>query len=184
MESQPDGEASIYRRLSTGEAFIISFQKVKKIYEKMWTDTRKAYGLTQNEIEVMLFLRNHEEMDTAADIAGYCSMSRSQVCKSVEDLVTAGYIRPMPDQQDRRYLHLKLTKEAGHILRELQELRTWFWEELQEGISRTEMEVFTSVLGRMRGNLDKILPQLKATIVSEKGKGVKNAEKRVYSENQ
>ena len=59
MESQPDGGESIYRQLSTGEAFIISSQRVKKIYEKMWSETRRVYRLTQNEIDVMLFLKNH-----------------------------------------------------------------------------------------------------------------------------
>lgn len=172
MESQPDGGEQIYRQLSAGEAFIISFQKVKKIYEKMWADTRKAHGLTQNEIDVMLFLKNHGELDTAADIARYRSMSRSQVCKSVEDLVDAGYVESVPDRQDRRYLHLKLTEKAGHILQELQGLRTWFWQEIQQGISEAEVELFMSVLERMRGNLDHILPRAKATAVAEKGKGV------------
>lgn len=173
MESQPDGGESMYRRLSVGEAFIISSQRMKKVYEKMWADTRKVYGLTQNEIDVMLFLRNHEELDTAADIARYRSMSRSQVCKSVEDLVDTGYLLTIPDQQDRRYLHLKLTKEAADVLKELQRLREWFWQEIQKDISGQEQEIFLCVLSKMRRNLEEILPKAESAIATEKRRGVK-----------
>lgn len=176
--SSEDGDL-IYRKLSTGEAFIISSQKIKKIYEKMWSETRKVYGLTQNEIDIMLFLKNHEEMDTAADISRYRTMSRSQVCKSVEDLAEAGYLISLPDRQDRRYLHLKLTEDAGTVLQELQKLREWFWNGLQEGISREEMYTFLDVLGKMRGNLDRILPNLESVITTENGRGVNDAGKRL-----
>lgn len=184
MESQPDGGESIYRQLSTGEAFIISSQRVKKIYEKMWSETRRIYQLTQNEIDVMLFLKNHGDLDTAADIARYRSMSRSQVCKSVEDLVDSGYLMSIPDQHDRRYLHLKLTDEAGSVLQELQRLREWFWQELQEGISSQEIDIFLHVLERMRSNLKEILPRVESEIKTENERGVEHAEKRIYTKNQ
>ena len=64
----------------------------------------------------------------------------------------------IPDQHDRRYLHLKLTDEAGNVLQELQRLREWFWRELQEGISSEEIDIFLHVLEKMRCNLKEILP--------------------------
>lgn len=147
---------SISEEFSSGEAFSISSQKIRKIYEKMWMKTRKAYGLTQNEIDVLLFLKKHPNIDTAADIASCCSLSRSLVCKSVEALLRIEYLVVLTDKQDRRYLHLKLTDQAIQVLRELETRHTQFWEALMRDISQEEILLFKQVLCKMRRNLERV----------------------------
>ena len=159
MEEKTDCGEDLYKRYSTGEAFIVSSQMVKKLYERMWSDTRKHYELTQNEIDVLLLLKNFAPMDTAGDIARCRALSRSLVSKSVESLIQCGYLDGEPDSRDRRYFHLKLTEKAEQVLREMQKIRSNFWSMLQEGVTPEEMEQFLRVLGKMRHNLEKILPQ-------------------------
>ena len=160
MEEKTDCVEDLYKRYSTGEAFLVSSQMVKKLYEKMWSDTRKHYELTQNEIDVLLFLKNFFPLDTAGDVAKCLAFSKSLVSRSVESLIHGGYLSGEADSRDRRYFHLKLTGKAERVLEELQTIRRDFWSALQEGITSQEMEQFLRVLDKMRHNLDKILPQI------------------------
>lgn len=143
---------------SPGESLIISSQKVKKYYEKQCADIRKKYHLTQNEIDVVMFLHAHPQMDTAKEIAGYRYLSRSLVCKSVEDLIAGKYLIAVPDKRDRRYLHLKLTQRTQRLIEELLQLKRMFWSALQENITEEEMEVFWHTLRKIHHNLNKVFP--------------------------
>lgn len=146
-------ESHSYQSL-TDVNFIISFQKIKKCYEKMYADVRRSYNLTQNEIDVLIFLKRHPGLDTAGEIAGGQSLSRSLVCKSVESLLDNQYLIAEEDREDRRYLHLKLTDKAEDILRELLQVREDFWSILKKNIGREEMDVFLRVFDQMKLNLD------------------------------
>lgn len=158
MDGSDGKQDIIFEEFRSGENLIISSQKIRKIYEKMWIRTRKTYGLTQNEIDVLLFLKRHPAMDTAVDIASCCSLSRSLVCKSVENLLKKNYLAVHTDPHDRRYLHLELTQEAKKVLTELAELGDEFWTILQKGIKEDEMDMFLKVLKKMRNNLESIVP--------------------------
>ena len=167
MDGVDGRRGSISEEFSSGEDFSISSQKIRKIYERMWMKTRKTYGLTQNEIDMLLFLKKHPNIDTAADIASCCSLSRSLVCKSVEALLKIHYLVVQTDKQDRRYLHLKLTDQAIQVLKELETRHARFWEVLMTDVSQEEILIFKKVLGKMRGNLEKV----EEDMAQEKKKG-------------
>lgn len=153
MEETGDRREFDYEEFDSGEMFVISSQKVRKLYEKMWRDTRKEEQLTQNEIDVLLFLKNHPQVDTAAGVASYCALSRSLVCKSVETLLKENYLIAKTDEQDRRYLHLKLTDKAAGTLIWLDEKNKEFWEKLLKDISGEERSFLLLILKKMRMNL-------------------------------
>ncbi|WP_339789008.1 helix-turn-helix domain-containing protein [Tissierella sp.] len=48
--------------------------------------------MTQNEIDVLLFLHNAAPLNTASDIARYRAMSKSMILKSVDALYRKGYL--------------------------------------------------------------------------------------------
>lgn len=153
MVDMGDSREIAYEEFDSGEMFAISSQRIRKFYEKMWRQTRKDFGLTQNEIDVLLFLKSHPDVDTAANIASYCALSRSLVCKSVETLLEQGYLTSQTDKQDRRYLHLTLTDRAMQIIKELEERNKEFWNSLLDGISKEDRNFLLQILKQMRLNL-------------------------------
>lgn len=153
MDAIGDRREVDYEEFDSGEMFAISAQKVRKVYEKMWRDTRKHWGLTQNEIDVLLFLDNHPQVDTAAGVASYCALSRSLVCKSVESLLSADYLTAQTDEHDRRFLRLKLTEKSREILKELGAQNQLFWNNLLAGVSDEERNSFLLILKKLRINL-------------------------------
>lgn len=56
----------------------------------MFYQVSEELELTQNEIDVLLFLHNNAPLNTASDIARYRAMSKSMISKSVDSLYKRG----------------------------------------------------------------------------------------------
>lgn len=140
---------------SAGEKFVISAIEVKKLYENMYSRFMEEYDLTQNEIDVLLFLWKNEKYDTARDIAEYHHLSRSLISKSVDSLSRKDLLFIVQDQEDRRFIHLKLSPNAKGIVSKLYKIEKEFYKSLQKGISQEELKVFLSVLQKIRKNIRK-----------------------------
>ena len=81
--------------------FLIFSWKIKKVYEKMFYQVSEELELTQNEIDVLLFLHNNAPLNTASDIARYRAMSKSMISKSVDSLYKRGYLSYDIDELDK-----------------------------------------------------------------------------------
>ena len=145
----------IFSKFNLGEHVMVSSRHVKKLYMQTCAQAVQDTALTQNEIDVLLFLHKYKTVDTAKEIAQYRCMSKSLVCKSVDALTARGYLEVVQDKDDRRYFHLKLSGQGMKMAQKLQEARETFLQVLQQGISQEEMEVFLSVLAKIRGNARK-----------------------------
>ena len=95
--------------------FLIFNWKLKKMYEKMFYQLTEELQLTQNEIDVLLFLNNNSPLDTARDIARYRAMSKSMISKSVDSLYRKGFLSYETDETDKRCIHLKIKPVADII---------------------------------------------------------------------
>ena len=78
----------------------------------MFYQLTEELQLTQNEIDVLLFLYNNSPLDTARDIARYRAMSKSMISKSVDSLYRKGYLSYEIDEIDKRCIHLKIEPVA------------------------------------------------------------------------
>ena len=83
-------------------------QRIKHCYGALCRDVELAYGLTRNEIDVLLFLANNPGCDTARDIVELRGLSKSHVCKSVDALTRRGWLAGAQDARDRRCVRLRL----------------------------------------------------------------------------
>ncbi len=88
---------------------LLHSQQLKKLYYLQLDPVCTAYGLTKNEVDVLLFLANNAPYDTAKDIVELRGLSKSQVCKSVDGLSARGFLSACHDEKDRRCIHLSLT---------------------------------------------------------------------------
>lgn len=93
-------------------------------------------------------------LDTAGRIARRMGVSRSLMSKSVEHLVQNSYIETVPDQQDRRVVHLRLLPKAEPVVQSCRELKKSWFSALVEGVEQADMEVFLRVLNQIRKNMN------------------------------
>ena len=120
-------------------------------------DAAREEGLSQNEIEVLLFLA-HKKCDTAREITQFRGISRSLVSKSVDLLMKKGYLEAKQDEKDRRVIHLLLLPKAEKTIEKLNIIRREFMRKLCEGITREEADAFMVIVRKMAGNVQKNIP--------------------------
>lgn len=133
--------------------FLIFNWKLKKSYEIMFQKASHELNLTQSEIDVLLFLSNNRQFDTASEIVRYRVMSKSMISKSVDSLHRKGLIYYVVDEDDKRCTHLKLESEALPTVKKLQELQKDFFEILTHDISEEEYRAMKTALEKMHRNI-------------------------------
>ena len=133
--------------------FLVFNWKLKKVYEKMFYQLTEELQLTQNEIDVFLFLYNNSPLDTARDIARYRAMSKSMISKSVDSLYRKGYLSYEIDEIDKRCIHLKIEPVAIPIVGKLHEVQKEFLGILTYNITEEEYKVMETVLNKIYQNI-------------------------------
>ena len=133
--------------------FLIFNWKLKKMYEKMFYQLTEELQLTQNEIDVLLFLNNNSPLDTARDIARYRAMSKSMISKSVDSLYRKGFLSYETDETDKRCIRLKIKPVAIPIVEKLHEAQKEFFYILTYNITKEEYKAMETVLNKMYANI-------------------------------
>ena len=113
---------------------------VIKLYEKMLKRVCTEHHLTVIEADVISFLQNNPEKDTAADIVELRMLSKGAVSKAVESLIQKSLLDRRLDQQDRRRIHLILRPEAGPVTGSIESVQDEFWDMVLEGFTEEELE--------------------------------------------
>lgn len=133
--------------------FLIFSWKLKRVYEKMFYQVTEELQLSQNEIDVLLFLHNNAPLNTASDIARYRAMSKSMISKSVDSLYKRGYLSYDIDELDKRCIHLEIAPVAMPIVKKLHEVQKQFFDILTSNISEEEHKAMETVLNKMYENI-------------------------------
>ena len=132
-------------------------QQLKKLYYLQLDPVCTAYGLTKNEVDVLLFLANNAPYDTAKDIVELRGLSKSQVCKSVDLLTARGFLSACHDEKDRRCIHLSLTSAAKPAVSAAQTAQANCLSLLYQNITPAEKNMMDGVFAKIHQNLQEAL---------------------------
>ena len=127
-------------------------QNLFRLYDKLLKKVCMKYDLSLIEADVISFLRNNPQKDTAADIVELRMLSKGAVSKAVEVLVQRSLLERIPDGKDRRKIHLRLKPEANPITDNIDEVREEFLDTILEGFSKEEVEMQVSLNQRLFEN--------------------------------
>ncbi|HJC91179.1 MAG TPA: MarR family transcriptional regulator [Candidatus Mediterraneibacter excrementigallinarum] len=133
--------------------FWLGLRGMIKLYEKTMKTVCTAHALTMVETDIIAFLKNNPQKDTAADIVELRMLSKGAVSKGVEALIQKELIRRYPDAEDRRRLHLKLTDRSEPILTDIERAQTEFWNTVFKGFSEEELEIHERLKTHMFENV-------------------------------
>ena len=123
--------------------FLTNIRKIVRMYDGMLKPVCERYELTPIEATIISFLYNNAEKDTAADIAEFRMLSKSNISKAVESLIGKSLIKRRQDTADRRKIHLILTEKSAPITAEIDAVRQAFRKRIFEGFTEKEIEEFT-----------------------------------------
>ena len=125
---------------------------VKKAYDILWDDIMEQFRMTRAEIDVLAFLSNNPEKNTAHDIVEYRMIAKSHVSKAVENLLERGFLIREKDKFDRRCMKLIITDTADHVISEIHVRQQEFTKKLTEGFTEDELLFFSKIISRFADN--------------------------------
>ena len=135
----------------------VQAQSIKKMYDSLYDDLRIKYGLTMNEIMLLLYLDKHKMKNTAKEIVDDLMTTKSHISKSIDSLTKDNIIIRIQDEYDRKVIRLFINKNADYILNDLRQREKLITDSLTKGISKENIKIFESVLEQMQKNCLKLL---------------------------
>ena len=117
-------------------------------------------NLPQTAFDILLFLANNPECDTASDIVELRKIKANLVSVNVNRLVEEGYLRREPVPGDRRKTRLLCTKQAQPIIDKGRALQAQFAARLLSGMSERQRQAFADAAAVINHNLDEILQEV------------------------
>ncbi|MGG5460639.1 MarR family winged helix-turn-helix transcriptional regulator [Clostridium sp. B9] len=139
-----------------GNAFLVSFTKAKKTYKKFISSTLNDLGLTHNEFEILVFLQENLEYNTAKDIVEFSGLSKGLISRSIESLLKKDMLTIKKDEKDKRIFRLYISESATETMAILNKISNEFCKLLLEGLQEEELIAFDSILNKMIKNLNNL----------------------------
>ena len=130
--------------------------KMTKAYHVMLTPLCKEAGLPPLALDILLFLANNPEHNTAKDICRMRGHKPGIVSVHVERLVNDGLLERREMPGDRRQTRLVCTERAQDIITRGREIQWKFGLRLMEGISKDDHEIMRRCFEKIDINLDEI----------------------------
>ncbi len=136
---------------------LINGHQFKKLYEKEYEEVMKKYNLKKIEIEILYFISQCGEHNTAKDIAKIQYISKAHISNSIEDLSLKKYITVLGDNADRRCIHLSITDSAQAVIDDIEMVRERFFSILFRNITETERELMHKISQKIVDNISEEL---------------------------
>jgi len=132
-------------------------------------------GRTMHEVFRVLRKKSSEEMETKLtieqfgllhavnmkqedmiqkDMAEMMGKDKSSILRIIDALEEKELVRRAPDKNDRRKNFVMVTKKGERVIDEYIRIEKELVEELQEGLTEQELQVFQKVLNHIRGRAE------------------------------
>ncbi len=111
------------------------------VYQSMCEGICLEYGIQQPALDILLFLDNNPQYNTARDICHVRCIRPNVVSFHVERLVADGYLERSPVEGDRRKIQLSCTEKARQVTQKGRVVQQEFYEALHAGLCEEDRQV-------------------------------------------
>lgn len=132
---------------------LLSGQYFKKYQEAVYSQITEQFHMTLLEVRILLFFDSHGSSNTAKDLVRIFHFTKSNVSKSIDDLLSRGYLKKQYDDQDRRFIHLTVQPEAVPILEMARKYQGEMFQAIFRGISEEELQIIRNVAHKIHQNI-------------------------------
>ena len=156
VRGQRKGTDMIPKGPVPGRTIFSHANKMTQAYHIMLAPLCKETGLPPMALDILLFLANNPEHNTAKDICRMRGHKSGIVSVHVERLVNDGLLERQEMPGDRRQTRLICTEKAQDIITRGRDIQWQFGLRLMEGISKEDHETMHRCFERIDVNLDEI----------------------------
>ena len=125
---------------------------MRSLYSAQLDAVGRECGLARVELDILLFLANNPQFDTATDIVERRCISKAHVSQSVKSLEQRGYLERRYAGDNRRTIHLHLLEGAQAAVDAGRQAHARCLAVLLDGFSEVEEEQLRSYLSRISDN--------------------------------
>lgn len=139
------------------------FEHISLLKSAYTTCTKPAcerWQLTQMEFDVLMFLANNPQFDTAAEIVKLRKLTKSNVSVALKQLAARDLLEPYYQDGNRKTLHLRLLPAAAPILEDGHAAQARFGAILFGGFSSSDLAQFQSMMERISGNVRQFMQEV------------------------
>lgn len=140
-------------------ALLPNMRLLNRLYDQLTERSRLKYRLSRIETDVLGFLREHPDKDTAKEITRLRFLPKANVSGAVDSLLSKGLLSAKRDESDRRLVHLRLTEKVEEMLQSIRNDEKAFGNTLFEGFSKEDMEIWQKLSARMSDNAERALKE-------------------------
>ena len=126
-------------------------------YSEAEKTVMEQYGMTAIEVDVMLFLANNPQFDTATEIVRVRRIAKSHVSMAVSKLTARGFLEKFCDEKDRKKIHLRITESASPMVKDAQQFQKDFRASILKGFTEEEKNQMEAFVDRIAENIRRII---------------------------
>ena len=129
--------------------FCENLNLLKSAYSACLKPVCRKFGLTQMELEILLFLTNNPEHDTAAEIVRLRKFTESHVSAALKSLTARGLLETYYREGNRKTIHLHLRPETAPVVEAGHAAQERYVGMLFEGFSESEFALAQIIFQRI-----------------------------------
>lgn len=113
------------------------------------------------EYDILMFLHNYPEYNTAADIVKIRKSTKSHVSTSLKLLEEKGLVEKRQSENNKKHIEIYLLDSAEEIVNEGLNAQKEFAHGMLHGLTEDEISVCKTVFGKICNNAENMLKEMK-----------------------
>lgn len=129
----------------------------KSLYSVCVEPVCRKHGITRTELDILLFLANNPQYDTAAEIVEIRCLAKSHVSTSIKALEQSGFLKKYYLPDNKKTVHLSICREAQPVIDDGRKAQEHFFQVMFAGLSQEEIQLMQTCFSRIQENIKKYL---------------------------
>ncbi len=130
---------------------------ITSCYEMLTRKVCEKYQLTQMEYDILIFLHNNPQHNTAAEIVKIRKSTKSHVSSSLKNLENRGLVERIQSADNKKHIEIVLLEKAVPIIEDGIKVQKEFAKTLLRGLSEEEKRICVEVFNKICKNADEYL---------------------------
>lgn len=136
---------------------------ITSYYELLSGRVCDEYGLTQMEYDILMFLHNNPQHNTAAEIVKVRKSTKSHVSISLKNLESKGLVERIQSETNKKHIEIVLLDKAELIVEAGINAQKEFAQDVLSGLTEEEKRMCINVFNKICNNAEEHLKEQKET---------------------
>ena len=134
---------------------------ITSYYELLSSGICDRYGLTQMEYDILMFLHNNPQLNTAAEIVKIRKSTKSHVSTSLKKLENRGFVKRIQSEDNKKHIEIVLLDRAALIVEAGLNAQKQFAQDVLSGLTEEERHMCIKVFDKICNNAEEHLREYK-----------------------